>query len=1302
MALPNNGRDGARAKNSRSAMIAVVAGGNLIALPAIVLVWVLRGRDVIVGPPFWVFVVVIVGSIVGDLGGRMWLRCRPDSRLRQQFRIAFAASVVTTILYSSGWGSILVIAYALCAVQMLAQIPGIDWRTVLAWCLASAISGEIALQAGLAPHLMPLGRAHLVAAVGLAIFAAVLWVVSGSFAEHDLIEQEGRDRGRQLAHEATTDSLTQLLNRAGFTAALEESCAAHAPAILAFVDLDNFKDINDSFGHHVGDEVLAEAAARLRAVVRPEDVIARFGGDEFVILVRSSSDENDADRLVERIWAVLAEPWPNIAPNAISASVGVVDDRNGSRSPEDLLREADEAMYARKHGMSATGSTAIMTSRALAHHRLAMDGMHGTFVVLRAIRECGEIVDYEILEANAIVRRAYTGLGAEVVGSRLSALDKFADNSQLKAVYAEALATGLHVGAQLPVSRPDGRTGWSKLKAVTVDRDVVAVVANDVTAEVEARNELERERVRFASLLAHSSDLACVVDRMGDIIYSPPSGMSFLGYTDSELEHPMDLVIESDRAEARAWFDEIRSSPSATPVRSVVLRFVAHDGSVRTCAVTADDRSDDPLIGGFVLNAHDVSAVVAAEARLAAVADAVAEVIAICDADGRMMWVSGAVRDALHVAPEDLIGLSAFDVIHPDDHHEIAMRLARMLADPGVVSVPVDIRLRRADGSYCWFEASGSNQLADPSIRGLVISLRDRTERRADEAALRVSEERNRSIVETAADAIISVDAHGFIRSFNRAAERIFAVDAAEVIGTPYEPLVPADSLATVRDSIELDGLGHQIDTVAARATGERFPAQIAISAVQVGESHYFTAVVRDISEQRSMELALRTAATCDELTGLPNRRTLLDRTQDAIEEARRTDDVVGMVFVDLDRFKLVNDGLGHDAGDQLLVLVANRIAAAIRSQDVVARLGSDEFVVLCPSASDLEAIKAVAVRIIEALTGAFVIFDSEVFVGASIGVSVSTGSETPIELLRFADTAMYRAKETGTSGVEVFDSRMQRNAARRLDVESALRQAVGRDELRAYYQPIVSLQSTEVSKLEALIRWDRRGVGLIRPDNFIPVAEEAGIILEIGAWMLRTATVDCVRWQKVAPGVGVSVNVSVRQFESGDLVTVVQAALAASGLDPALLTLEITESVMLDHSDRNAAIMRRIRDLGMHISLDDFGSGYSSLTYLRLLPIDSIKIDRSFLQSLGTAVRDMAMLSAIVNLGTAHDLEVVAEGIDTDAKLTAVRAVGCTFGQGFLFAKPMSFAETLDYLALEPRCSPVAPAEVALRTSPD
>ncbi|HEV7523731.1 MAG TPA: diguanylate cyclase [Acidimicrobiia bacterium] len=1277
----------ARTKLSRSAVVAVMAGGNLIGAPAIFAIWYLHKRGFILGPPFWAYALVIVSSVGVDLIGRAWLLRRPTSRVRMQVRVAIGAVVTTAVLYASGWGSVLAIAFAILSVQMLAQNHGIDWRAVFAWSGAGALVGEIAIQTGLAPHVLGVSQSHAIAAAGIGLLGGVLWVVSSTFAERDHNEQELRDREQRLEHEAATDSLTQLLNRGAFTAALERSCAANEPAILAFVDLDNFKDINDSFGHHMGDHVLVEVAARLRRVVREEDLIARFGGDEFVILVKSSSDDADAGRLVERIWTVLAEPWPIIAPNAVSASVGVVDDRDGSRSPEDLLREADKAMYARKHGMRATGSMAAMTSRTLAHHRLAMDGMHGSFVVLRAIREAGAIVDYEVLEANSIMRATFAGICDEVVGARMSTLNQFADNVRLNALYAEALSTGRHVNMKGRVNLADGRKGWSDVNVVTVDRDVIAVVANDITREVEAHLALETERKRFASLVTGSSDLACVLDASGAIVYAPAWGMTFLGYPSEEMRPPLSLVAPADRESAAAWFDEVLALPPGADAVSVALRFVARDLSVHTCDVTAQNRMQESSIGGIVINAHDVSALVTAEARLVAVADAVSDVIAICDAEGRMMWVSGAARRELDLEPGELVGTSAFDMFHADDRAGIGDRLAAMLDHPDNVTPPLDVRVRRSDGTYRWFEASGSNQLGDPSIRGLVISLRDTTDRRASEAALRMSEERNRSVVETAADAIITVDANGIIQTFNHAAELIFATRAIDAIGQASNRFLPADSLE-IRHAGEGGYNGQQIDTIVCRADGERFAAHVAITDAQVGDTHYYTAVVRDISDQRAMEQALRIAASCDELTGLPNRRTLLECAKEAIEEARRTDDVVGMVFVDLDRFKLVNDGLGHDAGDQLLVLVADRIADAIRVQDVVARLGSDEFVVLCPSASDLDAIKTVAHRIVDALGGPFVISGSEVFVGASIGVSVSTGIESPLELLRFADTAMYRAKEDGNSRIEVFDTKMQRHAARRLDVESALRQARGRDELLAYYQPIVDLETGEVSNLEALIRWDRRGVGLIRPDNFIPVAEEAGIIMEIGAWMMHTATRDCMRWQSVAPGVGVSVNVSVRQFEAGDLVDEVQHALTESGLPAALLTLEITESVMLDHNDRNAAIMRRIRDLGMHISLDDFGSGYSSLTYLRLLPIDSIKIDRSFLQSLGTELRDEAMLRAIVNLGTAHDLVVVAEGIDTPAKLEAVRTVGCHHGQGFLFAKPMPLSETLTYLGLDPAMS--------------
>jgi len=666
---------------SRSALLAVVAGGNLAGATAVVAIWALRQHGLIAGPPYWVFMIMMSTSIAADIVGGIWYRRRPESRVRVHVRIFLAAGGTTAILYASGWGPLLGIAYALCAVQLLAQLRGVDWRTILCWLASGVVVGEAAVQTGVAPTMATVGGSHMIAVSGLALLAAVLWVVNGVLAARDAIEHEVRERERRMTRAAATDSLTQLLNRAAFTDALEQSCAIGEPSILAFVDLDNFKDINDSFGHHIGDAVLVEVAARLRRVVRTEDVIARFGGDEFVILVRSSRDEAEGARLVERIWAVLAEPWPIITPNTISASVGVVDDQAGNRSPDDLLREADKAMYGRKHGLSSSGSMTAMTSRALAHHRLAMDGMRGSFVVMCAIRAGAEIVDFEVVEANSIVRDAFEPACGQIMGARLSALNEIADNTEAVPLYKEALTTGHRVNAHLLMALPDGRKRWRNVNVVTVDRDIIAVVANDITAEVDARAALERERVRFSSLIARSSDLDCIVDTNGNVVYAPPLGTAFLGYRRDEIGAPLSRVVGADRDVAAAWFGEVVALPSGTEARSVALRFVAHDGTVHTCDVTGENRCAEPSIGGIVLNAHDVSDLVAAEARLAAVADAIADVIAICDDQARIMWVSGAIRVALGIEPDTLVGVSAFDLMHPDDHDDVAERFLAFVAD---------------------------------------------------------------------------------------------------------------------------------------------------------------------------------------------------------------------------------------------------------------------------------------------------------------------------------------------------------------------------------------------------------------------------------------------------------------------------------------------------------------------------------------------------------------------------------------------------------------------------------------------
>jgi diguanylate cyclase (GGDEF)-like protein len=422
---------------------------------------------------------------------------------------------------------------------------------------------------------------------------------------------------------------------------------------------------------------------------------------------------------------------------------------------------------------------------------------------------------------------------------------------------------------------------------------------------------------------------------------------------------------------------------------------------------------------------------------------------------------------------------------------------------------------------------------------------------------------------------------------------------------------------------------------------------------------------------QRAFEAQLEALALHDTLTGLPNRRRLIERIDEAINRTRRHHGLLAVLFLDLDRFKVVNDSLGHDAGDLLLTLAAARIAGVIRETDTLARLGGDEFVVLCEEVESVGEITDIAQRISRALDASFDIRGSEAFVTVSIGIAMWTGGpETPLDLLRNADTAMYRAKDGGRNRFEIFDEAMQAWAAARLDYESALRRAIERNELRVHYQPIVRLGDGAVLGAEALVRWDRGDLGLVAPGEFIALAEETGLIVPIGAWVLEQACRDCLDWQSVAPGVAVSVNLSPRQIATHDIVAVVSAIMSDVGIDPSLVRLEITESVVMEDAPRNLDTLHALRDLGVGLALDDFGTGYSSLTYLRRFPIDTLKIDQSFVRSLGES-SDTTIVHAIVDLAHALGLTVVAEGIDSDAKLAALQAIGCEIGQGFLFARP-------------------------------
>jgi diguanylate cyclase (GGDEF)-like protein/PAS domain S-box-containing protein len=453
------------------------------------------------------------------------------------------------------------------------------------------------------------------------------------------------------------------------------------------------------------------------------------------------------------------------------------------------------------------------------------------------------------------------------------------------------------------------------------------------------------------------------------------------------------------------------------------------------------------------------------------------------------------------------------------------------------------------------------------------------------------------------------------------------------------------------------------------------------VSQALVGESESVHLIfqLQSITDRKEAEERLLHDAVHDTLTGLPNRALMIDHLKLTIARTkRRHDRRFAVLFLDLDRFKMINDSLGHMIGDQLLVGIARRLEACLRPGDTIARVGGDEFTILLEDLADEKEALAVAERIHEELKMPFNLGGRDIFTTVSIGIAPgSIAYEHPHEILRDADTAMYHSKSLGKARHEIFDEEMHARSTDLLRLETDLRLAQERNEFFINYQPIVALDDFHVCGFEALVRWQHPERGLISPDDFIPVAEEAGQILEIGTWVLRQACHQIKRWQDKYPAdqsLYMTVNLSAKQFAQQDLVDQVGSILAATGLDPNLLKLEITESVLMDDFDSAAAMLFQLRALGVRLSIDDFGTGYSSLTYLHRFPIDTLKIDRSFVSVMDKD--NIEIVRTILNLAENLGMDVVAEGVETQEQMALLRNLSCQSGQGYFFSKPMTVEE--------------------------
>ena len=420
-------------------------------------------------------------------------------------------------------------------------------------------------------------------------------------------------------------------------------------------------------------------------------------------------------------------------------------------------------------------------------------------------------------------------------------------------------------------------------------------------------------------------------------------------------------------------------------------------------------------------------------------------------------------------------------------------------------------------------------------------------------------------------------------------------------------------------------------------------------------------------------------------MTELPNRALFLDRLALALARLRRRRSSLVVLFADVDRFKVVNDSLGHDAGDRLLVTLSRRLREVLRPGDTLARFGGDEFAVLCEEVPEDDVV-GIAERMMEALAEPLTAGGREVFVSVSVGIAVTQDpDQRPEALLRDADAAMYLAKDRGRARFELFDEAMRDESTERLLLESALRRAPERGELRALYQPIVRLTDGSMVAAEALVRWEHPERGLLEASQFVPLAEETGIIVPVGAWMLDEACREAASWSGNGDAAAVSVNLSARQLSRPDLVDAVDRALRESGLNPDRLWLEITESVLMEDPDAAVNALERLRALGVHLSVDDFGTGYSSLAYLRRFPVDALKVDRSFVAGLGRDPEDSAIVEAVVSMAHSLGLSVIAEGVETDEQLARLRDLGCELAQGFYFAAPVP-SSALDPLSARAR----------------